>query len=240
MTSKYSRLDRFISLKANIKRKAVRLLLAQKRIQVDGELATCTQQLIGPFNQVRLDEQVFQDRKPIYLMLNKPQGYVSATRDTQHNTVLDLIDNALIDNLHIAGRLDLNSTGLILLTNDGKWSQSIIQADNKVTKQYRVSVRDSICDECIKAFQQGIYFAYEGITTKPASLERLGANSAIIKLREGRYHQIKRMFGRFRNPVLSIHRVSIGQLNLDKELLSGEYRALTDKEVLSLKGISNN
>ncbi len=231
MTSKSDRLDRFISKKKSINRKHVRLLLAQKRIIVDNQISKETQQLITPFNEVYLDGELLQKKSAIYLILNKPKGIISATKDPIHKTVLDLIDPDLHDSLHIVGRLDRYSTGLILLTNNGNWSSAITNPNNKVAKQYIVEVENDINESCIQAFSDGIYFPYEGITTQPAAISLITSKKALVELKEGKYHQIKRMFGRFRNPVLSIHRRAIGNLQLPEELKPGMYRHLTKEEL---------
>lgn len=234
MESKYYRLDRFISKHTVYSKKSVRLLIAQQRISIDDLLATSIQQQIGPFNKIVFDEQIIQDQKAVYLMLNKPKGVVSATKDEIHSSVLDLIPAELHLNLHIVGRLDLNSTGLVLLSNDGKWSSAITRPDKKVKKHYRVEVQNTITKDCIQAFEEGIYFPYEGITTQPAKLTCLDDKLAKIELEEGKYHQIKRMFGRFKNPVLSIHREMIGSLALPSNLPSGKFRHLTSDEIKNL------
>jgi 16S rRNA pseudouridine516 synthase len=161
-------------------------------------------------------------------MMNKPIGVVSATKDEQHKTVMDLLveKNINTDDLHVVGRLDLNSSGLLLLTNDGDWSRALMSPEKKVAKVYEVTLENPITDECIQAFANGMYFSYEDITTKPAQLEKLSECVAKVTLEEGRYHQIKRMFGRFRNPVLALHRVSIGEIKLDTDLAPGECRSI--------------
>ena len=161
-------------------------------------------------------------------MMNKPIGVVSATKDEQHKTVMDLLveKNINTDDLHIVGRLDLHSSGLLLLTNDGDWSRALMSPEKKVAKVYEVTLENPITDECIQAFANGMYFSYEDITTKPAQLEKLSECVAKVTLEEGRYHQIKRMFGRFRNPVLALHRVSIGEIELDDGLAPGESRSI--------------
>jgi 16S rRNA pseudouridine516 synthase len=233
MSGKKYRLDRFISAKTTTPKSEVRLILAQKRIHVDGQLATDINQPIDQFSHVVLDDTVLQNNTRRYIMMNKPIGVVSATKDEQHKTVMDLLvkKNINTDELHIVGRLDLNSSGLLLLTNDGEWSRALMSPENKVAKVYEVTLEHPITDECIQAFADGIYFSYEDITTKPARLERLSECVARVTLEEGRYHQIKRMFGRFRNPVLALHRVSIGEIKLDDGLATGEYRALDQNEV---------
>lgn len=232
MQSKRGRLDRFLSSQLNMKRKDVRLLLAQKRVSVDGAVALNIGQPIDEFSHIILDNQrVLQANKPVYIMMHKPVGVVSATKDEQHRTVIDLLDRPDKSTLHIVGRLDLNTSGLLLLTNDGRWSRQLTSPEKKVTKAYKVTLQNSLTDEYIEAFYQGMYFSYEDITTEPAKLEIISEYVAHVNLTEGRYHQIKRMFGRFRNPVLQLHRMSIGCLSLDSALQPGESRHLTAQEV---------
>jgi 16S rRNA pseudouridine516 synthase len=209
--------------------------LAQQRILVDGIIASDSQQSIGPFNRVVLDANILQDSAAVYYMLNKPKNIVCATSDDKHKTVLELISQDISEQQHIDGRLDLNSTGLVLLTNDGKWSKALSSPTSNVHKQYLVDVENSLSSEYISAFTEGMYFAYENITTKPAKLQIISEKKALVILSEGRYHQIKRMFGRFRNPVLSIHRIAIGSLNLCEHLLPGHYRPLSQSELCALE-----
>jgi len=234
MVSKHSRLDRFISKKLSIKRADIRLLLAQKRIQVDGKTATDTAQQIGQFSLITLDNKILQQQSAHYLMLHKPVGVVCATKDNQHKTVIDLIDDDY-PALHIAGRLDLNTSGLVILTNDGKWSRSLSNPLSNIKKKYVVELEHALNEDYIKAFSDGMYFSYENITTKPAGLKITAEKTAIVTLTEGKYHQIKRMFGRFRNPVIKLHRSAIGDLKLCSNLAPGQYRPLTEAEFLALK-----
>ena len=136
--------------------------------------------------------------------------------------------------------MDLNSSGLLLLTNHGEWSRSLTSPEKKVSKVYEVRVEKPVNEECIRAFAEGIYFPFEDITTLPAGLEKLSDTLVRVSLMEGKYHQIKRMFGRFRNPVLALHRVSIGSLQLDSELQPGDSRELTADEIerLSMDGLA--
>lgn len=231
MQSKRARLDRFLSSYLQINRKDVRLMLAHKRVTVDGVIAENIDQPIDEFSCIILDDQLLQSNSPVYVMMNKPVGVVSATNDEQHRTVIDLLDRVDKNDLHIVGRLDLNSSGLLLLTNDGRWSRQLTSPQSKVTKVYQVTLKNPISEEYVVAFEAGMYFAYENITTQPARLEILSEYVAQVSLTEGRYHQIKRMFGRFRNPVLQLHRTSIGALSLDPELAPGHSRDLTVDEV---------
>ena len=230
MSISRARLDRFISEKCQINRKKVRLLLAQKRVVVDGIIATDIGQPIDKFSVISLDNKIIQQNVALYIMLHKPVGVVCATRDDKHKTVIDLLDEQLTPeekaSLHIVGRLDLNTSGLVLLTNDSRWSEQLTSPKSKVAKHYLVTLKNPLCSEYIQAFAKGMYFAYEDITTKPVTLNIINEYQAEVVLTEGRYHQIKRMFGRFENPVIALHRASIGDFILDENLKEGESQFL--------------
>ena len=230
MAFKTTRLDRYIHRSSDFSIADTRLLIAQKRIVVDGLPAESVQQRVTAFTQVTLDGSSLSDAKAVYLMLNKPQGIVSATKDPKHATVMDLIEHPIKDALHIAGRLDFNTTGLMLLTNDGAWSRKISLPATKLRKTYEVTLSKPLNESYIEAFQSGIYFSYEDLMTQPAELEIVSPFTARLSLVEGRYHQVKRMFGHFQNKVLALHRVSVGSLTLgDLEL--GDSRLLTRREL---------
>lgn len=227
------RVDRFLSNLPQFNRQQARLLLIEKRVRVDGQIVSDPHHDIREFSRIELDEQVLQAGKPArYFMLHKPPGCVSATQDPEHPTVLDLLKEAGKHDLHIAGRLDFNTSGLMLITNDGHWSRHLTQPQTKLPKVYYVETEQDITDAYITRFEQGVYFAYEDLTTLPATLELLGPRSARLSIVEGRYHQVKRMFGYFDNKVVRLHRESIGPLMLDSQLAPGEYRALTSEEIL--------
>jgi len=230
MQSKRARLDRFISEQLGINRRDVRALLAQKRVLVDGQPATDINQVVDEFSHVVFDDRILRANKPVYVMMNKPAGVVSATKDKQHKTVVDLLDRPDEEQLHIVGRLDFNSTGLLLLTNDGQWSRQLSAPENKVAKVYRVTLEKPVTEDYIKAFYEGMYFPFEDINTRPAELTIISDYVAEVSLIEGRYHQVKRMFGRFDNEVLTLHRISIGNLSLDPLLSPGKSRELTERE----------
>lgn len=230
MSSRKSRLDRLVAQHLNISPDAVRPLLAQKRIRVDGNIAVARDQLINGFNILTVDDTVLQAQQPVYLMLHKPCGVLSATRDPRHTVATSLIDHADIASLHIAGRLDLHASGLLLLTNDGRWSRGLSDPQQAVSKQYLVTLKNPLDETYVAAFAAGMHFPYEDIITRPATLEILATRVARVTLQEGRYHQLKRMFGRFRNPVLAIHRTAIGPLVLDAALAPGAWRPLYPAE----------
>ena len=226
MSISRGRLDRFISETCQISRKSVRLLVAQKRVSVDGVIASDVAQAIDKFSFITFDDKVIQENTPLYIMLHKPIGVVCATKDDKHKTVIDILSVNLTEkekaSLHIVGRLDLNTSGLVLLTNDSRWSEQLTSPDSKVAKRYLVTLKNALHHDYIKAFATGMYFAYEDITTKPVKLSILSKHTAEVVLTEGRYHQIKRMFGRFENPVTALHRISIGSYILNENLPLGE------------------
>jgi 16S rRNA pseudouridine516 synthase len=224
--SKRARLDRFIARTCQIPLKSVKPLLARGLVCVNGLAMGDGQRVIDEFDRIVCDGVVLQDRTPLYYMLHKPVGVVSATRDSQHRTVLDLIDHPDKQSLHIVGRLDLNSSGLVLLTNDGRWSRALTSPESKVPKRYQVRVRDPLDERYVKAFAGGFYFETENTMTAPVTLTLTSATTAELVLTEGKYHQIKRMFGRFRNPVLALHRSAVGPYELDESLAPGEFKPL--------------
>ncbi|SFU95895.1 16S rRNA pseudouridine(516) synthase [Pseudomonas sp. OV546] len=226
------RVDRFLSNLPRFNRKQVRLLLVERRVSIDGMAVSDPHHEVRTFSRVCVDDEVLQAGKPArYFMLHKPQGCVSATADPQHPTVLDLLDEPDKDELHIAGRLDFNTTGLMLITNDGQWSRRLTQPQTKLPKIYHVETEQDIGPEYATTFADGLYFAFEDLTTQPAELELLGPTTARLSIIEGRYHQVKRMFGHFDNKVIGLHRERMGPLVLDATLAPGQYRALTDDEI---------
>lgn len=229
-----ARLDRFLSKHLALQRKAIKPLLASGRVRVDTMVVRDADQIINQFSQIELDGRILQQHAPCYIMLNKPKGVVSATQDPQHKTVVDLLEHEHADDLHIAGRLDFNSTGLLLLTNDGRWSRNLSLPENNIRKRYRVTVDKPLTQDYVEAFAQGMHFAFENIVTRPVELVILEDYCAEVILSEGRYHQIKRMFGRFDNEVLTLHRTAIGGLRLDSTLAPGESRLLRPDEVALL------
>ncbi|WP_335943593.1 pseudouridine synthase [Pseudomonas sp. G166] len=226
------RIDRFLSNLPRFNRQQVRVLLVERRVRIDGQAVSDPHAQVREFSRVEVDDDLLQaGRAARYFMLHKPPGCVSATRDPQHPTVLDLLDEPDKNDLHIAGRLDFNTTGLMLITNDGSWSRRLTQPQTKLPKVYYVETEQPITAEYAATFARGLYFAFEDLTTQPAELTLLGPRSARLSIVEGRYHQVKRMFGHFDNKVLRLHRERMGPLLLDAHLEPGQYRALSPEEI---------
>jgi 16S rRNA pseudouridine516 synthase len=229
------RIDRFVANLPGFNRQQARLMLALGRVTVDGLNVSDPHHDVRDFHTVAVNGQLAQQGRPArYLMLHKPPGCVSATADPRHPTVLDLLPEPQRADLHLAGRLDYNSTGLMLLTNDGQWSRRLTLPGSKWPKLYYVETEQPIEPHYADVFQAGLYFAFEGLTTQPAQLTVLGPRRAHLSLMEGRYHQVKRMFGHFQNKVTRLHRLAIGPLALDPALAPGHYRPLTEAELASL------
>ncbi|HBO8841707.1 TPA: 16S rRNA pseudouridine(516) synthase [Pseudomonas aeruginosa] len=229
------RLDRFLANLPELSRRDAQMLIASGRLRVDGQVVRDGTHEVRVFSRVELDEQLLQAGKPArYYMLHKPMGCVSATRDPQHPTVLDLFPEDLRDDLHIGGRLDYNTTGLMLLTNDGQWSRRLTLPGSRRDKVYYVETEAPIDQRYVDAFAAGLHFRFEDLVTLPAQLEPIGPRCARLTLHEGRYHQVKRMFGHFDNKVLRLHRERMGDICLDPQLPPGAWRPLNAEEICSV------
>ncbi|WP_148863702.1 pseudouridine synthase [Marinobacter fonticola] len=228
------RLDRFICKRTRHSYKHSRLLVANGHVCVDGKTECNPVYEVGRFTTVAVEGVILQQRTPHYLMLHKPVGYLSATEDRQHRTVLDLVTPDLRPHLHIGGRLDRSSSGLIILTNDGLWSRRLTEPREKMPKTYRVQTLKPIGADTARRFVEGIYLAYENLTTSPAELEHIDTCEARLTIYEGRYHQVKRMFAAVGNQVTALHRERMGDIRLDRALAPGQSRPLSETEIASV------
>ena len=227
------KLSRILSNQNGVSRKQANALVAAGTVTVDGCICRETAREVDRFSTVACNGRVIQHGGGAhYLMLNKPAGYLSATADKIHKTVMELIDPELRKDLHIAGRLDRASTGLLILTNDGTWSRRLTEPRVKLPKVYRATTVEPVSTDAIERFAQGIWFEYEQLTTSPARLEPLSANESRVTIYEVRYHQIKRMFHATGNRVSSLHREQMGAITLDPTLKPGEFRPLTTREII--------
>lgn len=224
------RLDQFVSQATGLSRSQVQKLIRQGKVRVDQTIVKAAKTKVDNFQQVSLNEQVLTLPQPVYLMLNKPAGYVSATQDSQHPTVLDLIEHPQKEKLHIVGRLDKDTTGLLLITDDGEWTHCMMSPKHHVTKTYLVTLAEALTEEASKQLQQGILLKNEEKPTLPANVEKIEDKLITLSINEGRYHQVKRMLAAVENHVLALHRLQIGELCLDKSLAIGEYRELSEQE----------
>lgn len=174
-------------------------------------------------------------KKNLYIMLNKPKGYITATEDDYNKTVLDLIDDPLIKKrVAPAGRLDIDTEGFVFLTDDGDLNHFITGPKCHVRKRYLVHLRDTLSDEDIKSLEKGVTLD-DGYKTKESKVIKLKDDKCFIDLYEGKFHQVKRMFEAVGNKVIYLKRIIIGNLILDENLELGEYRELTNEEIELIK-----
>ncbi|AOV96474.1 16S rRNA pseudouridine(516) synthase [Edwardsiella hoshinae] len=229
------RLDKFISQQLGISRALVARELRARHVTVDGVVARSGSLQISAEQEIAYQGNVLTFISgPRYFMLHKPEGYVCSTNDPDHATILYFIDEPMAEKLHAAGRLDLDTTGLVLLTDDGQWSHRITSPRHHCEKTYLVTLARPLDPQTAVQFAQGVQLHGETALTKPARLEVLDAQQVRLTISEGRYHQVKRMFAAVGNHVVALHRERIGAIALDSTLAPGEYRALSDAEVASV------
>ncbi len=228
------RLDKYISHFTDLSRKDVKRVIKARSVSVDDDIVTDPSKHIDIQQTVKLNGDVILSYGPRYFMLNKPQGYVCATKDSEHPTVLDLLDEPRKNQLQIAGRLDIDTTGLVLITDDGQWNHRITSPHKACGKVYDVELKNDLPEDAVERFLNGIQLEGEKKLTQPAELDVIYRNEATVILQEGKYHQIKRMFAAIGNHVTRLHRRQIGQIMLDNLLEPGEYRALTNEEINSI------
>jgi 16S rRNA pseudouridine516 synthase len=229
------RLDKFIGNNTDLSRTQIHIAIKQGLILVNDNPVSKTNTRINDSDKVFLDGKLIEARKAHYLMLHKPAGYVSANSDSEHLTALDLIDLPFKHELQIVGRLDVDTTGLLLLTDDGQWNHKITSPKHMHTKSYLVTTAVLIDESAKTIFAEGVLLKGETKTTLPAELVILDSHLARLSICEGKYHQVKRMFVAIGNHVVALHRERIGNIVLDKNLSSGQFRALTDDEIASFE-----
>jgi 16S rRNA pseudouridine516 synthase len=229
------RIDKIIASQTEFSRSEVKKLILQRKVTVDGNVISKSDVKVDEENSViEVDGKKLNVRKYIYIMLNKPKGYVSATEDKNDPTVLDLLpDKYLGKGLFPAGRLDKNTTGLMIITNDGVLAHNILAPKKHIKKLYDVTLDIPTTDEMVKSFERGIELN-DG-QCKSAIMQITGEYTAIVTITEGRYHQIKRMFGCCGAKVIELRRLKMGNLELPEDLKEGESRELTDSELLKLQ-----
>jgi 16S rRNA pseudouridine516 synthase len=239
------RLDKFAAENSEYSRTDIKRLAKQGFVSVNGTAVRSCSQKIQSDDVVKIDNRVIEAVGMLYIAMHKPAGYVCATSDSDYPTVLDLVsDKSLFDGadnhyqriaaakLQIVGRLDKDTTGLLLLTNDGEWNHAITSPKSDCSKSYLATLAEPIDSETEKRFKSGIELKGESKLTKPAQLERLNEFLARVTISEGRYHQVKRMFAACNNKVTKLHRERIGNLQLEETLLPGHFRLLSTDETV--------
>jgi 16S rRNA pseudouridine516 synthase len=228
------RLDKFLKDTGFGSRKEVKILIKQKRVSVNDTLVSNEGLSINEEKDVvKVDNQIVKYVKYVYIMLNKPQGVVSATTDNIHTTVIDLINDFKYLDLFPVGRLDIDTEGLLLITNDGALSHNLLSPKKHVDKTYFLKTNNSLTSDDMKRIEDGVYLDNE--LTLPANIEKVSEYEYLLTIHEGKFHQVKRMLQAVDNQVLSLKRISFGSISLDESLMPGAFRELTQKEIDILK-----
>ncbi|OPX55815.1 ribosomal small subunit pseudouridine synthase A [Oceanospirillum multiglobuliferum] len=228
------RLDKMISHHTGLSRVEAKRVLRQGLVTVDEVVTKNAALHISSDNIVCYDGQTLGAVSKRYIMLNKPENTICSTIDEDYPSVLNLLDLNNTRDLHIAGRLDVDTTGLVLITDDGKWSHQITSPKKQCTKRYRVWLDEPLCDDAEAQLTAGLKLHGEKELTLPATLERINSQEVLLSISEGKYHQVKRMFAALNNKVTALHREKIGDIELDLDLNEGDWRYLTEAETNSV------
>ena len=228
------RLDKYISSVTDMSRMQVKRALKSAGVTVNGVPTTDQRTMVQADDEVVFNGEILRAAKLRYYMLNKPEGYVCATKDQTNMTVLELLDEDNIETLHAAGRLDIDTTGLVLITDDGQWSHRVTAPKSECKKTYYIETFEPIAEEVIAQFAEGIKLKGELRPTLPAELVLMHEQAARLTICEGKYHQVKRMFAAVGNKVELLHRESIGNISLDEDLEPDSYRELTEQEIAGI------
>lgn len=229
------RLDKFLSQQLEISRAIASRELRARRVTVNGEVVRDGAFKLTSEHHIEYDGNTLEQQcGPRYFMLNKPEGYVCSTDDPEHPTILHFLAEPMAYKLHAAGRLDIDTTGLVLLTDDGQWSHRITSPRHHCEKTYLVTLAEPLDPSVIGQFSAGIQLKNEKSLTKPATLEVISEQRVRLTISEGRYHQVKRMFAATGNHVQALHRERIGSIILDPDLNPGDYRPLSATEIASI------
>ena len=229
------RIDRILSEQTNYSRKEIKKLVSKGLVLVNECVVRRSDEKYDEDNiSIKINGEDVSVNKHFYLLLNKPKGYVSTTVSDSDKTVIDLVPNKYkTRTLFPAGRLDKDTTGLMLITDDGVFAHNILSPKNHIKKIYEVVIDKDVSDEMINGFKEGVKLN-DG-ECKSALLEKVDTNKCLVTLTEGRYHQIKRMFGCYKAKVLELKRICMGELYLPTNLAVGEVREVSDEELIKIQ-----
>ena len=228
------RIDKYLGNMGVGSRSEIKRYIKNKRVMVNGVYITDNGLLINLYDDIKFDEQSVIYKKFIYIMMNKPQGVISATEDNHQETVIDLLDEKYLHyEMFPTGRLDKDTEGLLLLTNNGTLAHNMLSPKKHVEKKYYVEIHGDLKEKDIKSFSSKIELD-DGYVCMPAKLEIIESDEvskAYVTIKEGKFHQIKRMFETLNKEVIYLKRLTMGPLELDEDLDLGEYRELNDEEM---------
>lgn len=226
------RIDKYICDSLNVTRTQAKQLLSKGRVSVDGVcVRSSSTQVNDATAVVSVDSKIISYDKLVYIMMNKPSGVISASSDKSATTAIDLIlPEDRKKDLFVAGRLDKDTTGFLLITNDGDFAHNILAPKNHIYKTYYVILENPIEESYRSEFEKGVVID-QGIVCKPARFEPVNEKECRLEICEGKFHQVKRMFASLGNKVVSLKREKISDISLDETLKQGEYRRLSDEEL---------
>ena len=227
------RLDKFVCKSTELTKEQALTLIHEGRVKVNSDPVTIESTQVHENNKVTLDGSALIPRPFRYLIMNKPANTICSNIDEAYPSLFNYIAEGNNAELHIAGRLDSDTTGLVLITDDGRWSYNIITPSKTCEKVYRVSLRKPITEGAAEQFAIGLKLQGESQLTRPAKLEVITPQEVLLTITEGKFHQVKRMFSAIGNKVTSLHREKIGGISLDVE--EGQWRYLTEDEVRSFE-----
>jgi len=227
------RLDKFICKSTDLTRTEATQLINAGNIIVNNEVVSNEAAQVHENNDVQLDGQKLIARASRYILMHKPLNTICSNIDEVYPSLFNYIDVEKAEDLHIAGRLDADTTGLVLITDDGRWSFNIITPNKQCEKTYRVGLRNPIAEDATEKFAQGVQLQGERQLTYPAKLDVVTSNEVLLTITEGKFHQVKRMFSAIGNRVVTLHREQIGNIKLDVEV--GKWRFLTPEEIAYFK-----
>lgn len=228
------RLDKFLANMGVGTRSEVKQLLKKGSVKVNQNIVKLPKLHVNPnSDEIMVNDEVVSYIDKVYIMLNKPKGYISATEDEVHPTIIDLIPEYAHLNIFPVGRLDKDTEGLLLVTNDGQFNHEVMNPNKHVSKTYEVYSKHPITQFNIDKFKSGIELSDGKL--KPAILKKVDNYVSHVTIYEGKYHQVKRMFHSIENEVLELKRIKIAQLELDHNLDLGSYRLLTQIDFDNLK-----
>ena len=229
------RLDKYICKSSELTRNEAKKLLKGGEVTVDGEVIKNGAFKVPKGAEVISSGQVLSLLGHRYIMMNKPQDTICSNVDEVHPSLLHFLDVDRAFELHIAGRLDADTTGLVFITDDGQWSHNITSPKKHCEKTYRVWLEQPLIEqdleEITEQFKSGVQLNGESGLTLPATLVAIEETEMLLTITEGKYHQVKRMFAAVGNKVVGLHRESIGSIVLDDDLMMGEWRDLTEQEI---------
>ncbi|GAC28128.1 pseudouridine synthase [Brumicola pallidula] len=227
------RLDKFVCKSTQLSKSQARRCISAGAVVVNEKIITNEATQVHENNTITLNGITLKSRQFRYILMHKPANTICSNVDEVYPSIFNYLHVEKISELHIAGRLDADTTGLILITDDGRWSFSLTSPVNQCPKVYRVNLSKELKADAASAFEKGVQLQSEKELTLPASLINISLTEVLLTITEGKFHQVKRMFASVGNRVVSLHREKIGDIYLDVAV--GQWRYLSDDEVQSVR-----